>query len=552
VLFPLRQPRRHFQRMQQITEVLLRHGMGYVAAQLGLPLPRRIQPAAPPPETAAARVRAVLEDLGPTFIKLGQILSTRADILPAEWVEELSRLQDQVAPFPMDQVRAQIEAELGAPLETLFRWFDPEPIAAASVGQVHRAELMDGMQVVVKVQRPGLVDEVEGDLAVLTEIARLAEGRTAWGKVYSFTELVDHLAREMRAQLDYTVEGRHAEHVREVLADDPDVIVPAVYWTYTTPRVLTMEYIEGEKLSDVIARCPPLEERRRLALLLARAMTRQALRDGVYHADPHPGNLLVTLDGRLVFTDFGLVGFLDEPLRDALIGLVMGIIERDVTGMSLALQDLGVLTRPVPQRALQRDLQRLLQQYYEIPLSQISIGQTLQQMLSLAIKYGVQVPPELGQLSRTLITLEGVVRQLDPDLSLMEIAEPVAVELRRERFSMERISRELRRNAIITARLLDQLPTRLQVLLQRLEEGRLPVIIEQGDLDRNLPQIGRLVNRLAAALVISSTLLTAGVLLGLGAAPTWKEVSLPGLVGLLLGSLGGAWLMWSILRSGRL
>jgi len=552
VPFPLTQPRRRLQRMQQIAEVLLRHGLGYMATQIGLPLPQRIRPTEPVPETIPARVRATLEDLGPTFIKLGQLLSTRADILPPDWVEELSRLQDSVPPFPMDQVRAQIESELGAPLEALFPRFDPEPIAAASVGQVHRAELPDGTQVVVKVQRPGLAAEVEGDLAVLAEIARLAEGRTAWGKVYSFTELVDHLAREMREQLDYTIEGRHADHVREALADDPDVLVPMVYWAYTTPRVLTLEYIEGERLSDVIARCPEPEERRRLALVLARAMVRQALRDGVYHADPHPGNLLVTPDGRLVLMDFGLVGFLDEPLRDALIALVLGIVDHDPVGMSLALQDLGILTRPVPQRALQRDLQRLIRQYYEIPLSQVSVGQMLQQVLALAVKYGVQVPAELGQLVRTLMTLEGVVRQLDPDLSVMEIAQPVAAELRRERFSLDRLTREIRRNAIITARILDQLPTRLQVLLQRLEGGQLPVVIEQGDFDRNLPQISRLVNRLAAAMVIAGTLLSAGILLGFGVGPTWGDVSVLGLIGLALGTLGGAWLMWAILRSGRL
>lgn len=547
-----RQPRRQLARMHQIAEVLLRHGLGYMAAQIGLPLPRKAPPAVETTQTIPARVRAAMEELGPTFIKLGQLLSTRADLLPAEWIEELSQLQDQVAPVSIEVIRAQVEAELGSPLEALFRRFDPEPLAAASIAQVHRAELLDGTAVAVKVQRPGIAEEMEADLAVLAELARLAEGRTAWGKIYSFVEVVDHLAHELREQLDFVAEGRHAEHVREVLAGDPDVVIPMVYWTYTTARVLTLEYIEGDRLADVIARCPPLEERRRLAMALIRALVRQALRDGVYHADPHPGNIAVTVDGRLALLDFGLVGFLDEHLRDAATVLIWGMVERDSVTMALAVQDMGIITRPVSQRALQRDLQRLVQQYYDVPFSQISVGRMLQQVLSLATKYGVRVPPELGQVSRTLLTLEGVARQLDPDLELAEVAESIAGELRRERLSLQRIRRDLRHNLWMMGRLLDETPARLHVFLQRLETGQIPVSIEQGDLDRHLPQVTRIANRLSAAAVIAGTLVTAGILLGSGVGPEWRGLSVLGLIGLVLGSLGGAWLMWAILRSGRL
>jgi ubiquinone biosynthesis protein len=536
--------------MRQIAEVLLRHGLGFVAAQVGLPLPRRAPTARPAPDSLPGQVREVLEELGPTYIKLGQMLSTRPDILPPQWIEELALLQDQVPPFPAETAQAMIEAELGAPVAELFTGFDPVPIGSASIGQAHRADLANGEAVVIKVQRPGIADDMAADVEVMRELARLAEGRTAWGKVYSFPALVDQFARELREQLDFVTEGRHADHVREVLSGDPEVLVPSVYWTFTTGRVLTLQYLEGTRLSEVITGQTSPEGRRRLAIVLVRAMLRQAFRDGVYHADPHPGNLLLTLDGRLALMDFGLVGFLDENLRSALAGLSLGLVQRDAEEIALSLQDLGVLTRPVPQRALQRDIQYLLNQYYDVPLSEIPFAALMQEVLALAVKYGVQVQPELGQFVRTLIILEGVTQQLEPNLSLVELAEPVIEELRQERYSLDQIAGDLRRSSLLAARQINQLPTRIRAFLQRLEGGQLPIIIEQGDFDHNLPQVSRLLNRVVLGILVASLLLLAGLLLGLRTGPAWNGLSLLGLLMLAGGLAGVVWLLRAIARSG--
>jgi ubiquinone biosynthesis protein len=543
---------RQVQRMHQIAEVLLRHGLGYVAAQIGLPLDGGPKPAPTKPESLPSQVREALQELGPTYVKLGQMLSTRPDILPPDWIEELSLLQDRVPPVPIEQAQAVVEAELGAPVDQLFRNFDPVPIGSASIGQVHRADLITGEPVVVKVQRPNVREYMDDDLEVMREVARLAEGRTAWGKVYSPTALVEQFGRELHEQLDYTVEGRHAGRARAVLSGDSEVLVPDVYWTYSTAKVLTLEYMQGTRLSEVIGGQMSPEGRRRLAIVLVRSLLRQVYRDGMYHADPHPGNLLLTLDGRLALMDFGLVGFLDEGLRDAVAGLSLGLVQRDSEEIALAVQDLGMLTRPVPQRALQRDIQYLLYQYYDRPMNEIPFAEMVQQVLSIAIKYGVQVPPELGQFVRTLITLEGVVRQLDPNLSVVDLADPVIEELRHERYSADQIAGDLRRSALLAARQLNHMPARIRAFLQRLEGGQLPVIIEHGDFEHNLPHVSRLVNRLVASIMVASTLLLAGLLLGLDVGPAWGGLSVLGLSILTAGILGCIWLLRAILRSGEL
>ncbi|HEX9117248.1 MAG TPA: AarF/ABC1/UbiB kinase family protein [Anaerolineae bacterium] len=543
---------RQVQRTRRVADVLLRHGLGYVAGQLGLAVPRLNGHSADAPDHLPARVRAALTELGPTYVKLGQMLSTRADILPPDWVAELALLQDQVPPFSGEVARAQIEQELKAPVAGLFRRFEPEPFAAASIGQVHRAELMTGEEVVVKVQRPGIAEEMIADLAVLREMAHLAEGRTAWGKVYSFEAVVEQFGQELLAQLDFTVEGRHAERVAAAMLGDPAVLVPDVYWTYTTARVLTLEYIEGTPLNQVIAGKPAPEGRRRLAIVLVTAVLRQAFRDGVYHADPHPGNLLLTPDARLALMDFGLVGFLGETTRSALASLAFGLARRDAEEVTLALQDLGVTSRPVPQRQLQREIQYLLYRYSDLPLGEIPFTRTVQEILALAVKFGLKLPPELGQFVRTLLTLEGVVGQLDPGLSLVELAQPVVEELRQERFSVEDVLGDLRHNTLLAARQLDQLPARVRAFLQRLEGGQLPVIVEQGDFEHNLRDIGRLVNRVAAAIIAASALLLAGLLLGMHVGPSWAGMSILGLLVLALGGAGVLWLWLAILRSGRL
>jgi ubiquinone biosynthesis protein len=386
---------------------------------------------------------------------------------------------------------------------------------------------------------------------VLCELARIAEGRTVWGRLYSLSAVAEQFERELHEQLDYGVEARHAEHIRSTLAADPEVLVPRVHWTCSSARVLTVEYIEGTRLSDVIAESESPEGRRRLAVVLARAMLRQAFRDGVYHADPHPGNLLLAPDGRLALMDFGLVGFLDERMRAALAGLSLGLVQRDAEEVVLSLQDLGVAPSAVARRPLQRDVEYLLLQYGDRQLDAIPFAGMVQDVLTLARKYGLQIPPELGQFVRTLFTLEGVIRQLDGSLSLVELAEPVVQELAQERFAFDRMAGDVRRSTLLAARQVTRLPAQARAFLQRLEGGQLPIVVEQGDFEGNLRQVGRLVNRVVVALLAASLLLLAGLLIGLDAGPQWQGLSILGLILLATGLAGAAWVLAAVVRGGR-
>ena len=491
----------------------------------------------PPPE----RLRLALEELGPTAVKLGQMLSTRPDLLPPQFIGELEKLQDAVPPFSQAEVQALVKAELGVLPEEIFAAFEPEPLAAASLAQVHQARLWGGEEVVVKIQRPGVEQKIETDLEILRELAQFTERHSDWGKLYRPTEIVEEFARTVHEELDFKNEGRNIEQFRRNFADDPSVYIPKVYWEYTSRRILVLERLQGIKISHFDQLEASGLDRRIIATNLARAILRQILIHGFFHADPHPGNILVTGDGTIVFMDFGMVGYLDEYMKRKLVEIVRALVYRDVDRIAQGLLEIGLVPFQIDLRALRYDIARLLRRYYNVPLSQIPIGECLNEAFSLAYKYRVRIPPDLVRLARTLVILESVTMQLDPELSIVDVAEPFARELLRQRFSSRRLRESLTRSFAELATLVETLPWGINQLTRLLENGELRLRLEPAT--QQPPPRENLGSRLALALVTAASIFGSVLLIQIDKGPALWGMSIFGLIGLAASALLALWLV---------
>ena len=548
--------RRHIARYREVANILSRHGFGLVLDRLGLyrfvPFPRRVfrlspsgRAPLPPPE----RLRLALEELGPTAVKFGQMLSTRPDLLPPQFIRELEKLQDAVPPFSQAEVRALVEAELGIRPEEIFAAFEPEPLAAASLAQVHQAKLWGGEEVVVKIQRPGVEQKIETDLEILRELAQFTERHSDWGKLYRPTEIVEEFAHTVHEELDFKNEGRNIEQFRRNFADDPSVYIPKVYWKYTSRRILILERLQGIKISNLDQLEASGLDRRTIAANLARAILRQILIHGFFHADPHPGNILVTGDGTIVFMDFGMVGCLDEDMKRKLVEIVRALEYRDVDRIAQGLLEIGLVPLQIELRALRYDIARLLRRYYNVPLSQIPIGQCLNEAFSLAYKYQVRIPPELVRLARTLVILESVTMQLDPELSIVDVAEPFGRELLRQRFSSRRLRESFTRSFAELATLVETLPWGINQLTRLLENGELRLRLEP--VTQQPPPRENLGSRLALALVTAAGIFGSVLLIQIDKGPALWGMSIFGLIGLAASALLALWLVALIALSRR-
>ncbi|ADU51472.1 ABC-1 domain-containing protein [Thermaerobacter marianensis DSM 12885] len=503
--------------------------------------------------TLGVHLRQALEELGPTFVKLGQLLSTRPDLLPPEVLRELGRLQDRVPAFPFEEAAAQIEQELGRPVHQLFARFDPRPLAAASIGQVHAAQLPDGRPVVVKVQRPGIRHTIEADLALLMDLAELAERYSPWAAFYPFRDIAAELAASLRAELDFVREGRNAQRLARLLAGRPEVRVPQVIWEYTTPRVLTLERLEGAKLSEVGGLEPAAA--RRLARTLVDAVLDPLFRAGFFHADPHPGNILLLPGGRVGLVDFGITGQLDRTTRRRLAGAVIALWRGDAGALLQAVEGLATVPPGTDRRRLRRDLELLLDRYGDVPLSQLDLTEMLPVFFELLRRHRVRVPADLALVGKTLLSLQGVVRAIDPDLSVLDLARPMGRRLLRQYLSPAEVGRRWLDRWEERAEPLLDLPAQLHGLLVEARAGRPVFKVEVVGREELYQGLSRLVNRLAfSVLLLSFTILMAALVVA-GALVGRSEPVLrfPFLeVGVAVLALATAALLWAIVRSGRL
>lgn len=510
---------RRARRYRQITRIILKHGLGHLFGAVGFgklfPFTHRKNRQIVH-DSPAKRLSHALWELGPTFIKLGQFLSTRADILPEEYVRELSKLQDTVPPASREEVQKAVEKEFGRPLEEIFVSFAPDPLGSASIAQVHEARLLSGEEVVVKVRRPGVTETIAVDTAILRDIARFAEKHTTWGKVYPLTDMVAEFQRVLREECDFIIEAQHAETFRRNLTGNEAVIIPRIFWAYSKPGVLVLERIRGTKISDFDALDKQGFERRHLARLLAETVLQQMLLDGFFHGDPHPGNIYVLPGEKIAFVDFGIVGHLGPTLKEQVGWLVVGLTQKNaeiVSRIVLQMQLTSELTNPA---ALKRDIEILQQKYYEVPISLINLSEAFYDMLRVAYRHRLRVPAELTLMVKTLTAADGLIRQLDPGISIAEIAVPIGRKFITARFGIDALKQLFLNELPTHLYLLTRLPKQITALLESAARGELRFKQENPDLRRLAERLDKNLSKLIFGLLTVTFSVAAFLLVGKG------------------------------------
>ncbi|MCR8659602.1 ABC1 kinase family protein [Paenibacillus endoradicis] len=549
---------RHVMRYRVIASTIARYGFGLVSDEIGS---RRRNIFAGNKTTnewhmksLGERICLLLEELGPTFVKLGQIASTRPDLIPAEILKELETLQDHVQPFPYNEVASIIEKELGAPIESLFKHFSITPLAAASIGQVHRATLKDGNDVVVKIQRPDIQRLIETDLEILIDWARLTEGAVEWAKHYRLREIIEELSVALLLELDYSLEARNTEKFVELSACIDYLYVPNVFRGYSTKRILTTAYIDGVNLSDD-------EELKRQGLdlkLLAERMTNaifhQILVEGIFHGDPHPGNVMALPDGRLAMIDFGMIGRLSASMKHHFATFVIALRNQSTRGVIRAINQMGVVPDEVDVNKLYSDVDELREKYYNVPLNQTSIGTAVSDLFNVAYKHRIKIPTELTLLGKCLLTMEGVVTALDPNISIFDIAEPFGKKLLLERLNPKRILQNISEEIPEYIDMVKEIPLHLKQLTRMLSNGRLRIDLESPQVTMLLEKLDRISNRLAFSIVmLALSIVMCGLIIGTSIMHSqsilWRMPVIE--IGFVVTIFMFVLLIYSIFRSGR-
>jgi len=550
---------RHLRRYREIAEILADHGFGALLTQLGvserLNLPRRLIRHKPVPEdelTLPIRARTTLEDLGPTFVKLGQILSTRSDLVPPEYLVELRRLQDNVSPLPWDVIWPQIESELDGSIDKLFLDIDPVPIASASLAQVHAARLLDGTEVVIKVLRPGIEKTINLDLDILYDLAQLAEERTPLGKRYDLMDFAEEFSFALKGELDFRKEGRNADRFREQFEKNKYTHVPQIYWEHTTQRVLVQERLRGIKIDDYDALDAAGFDRKELAQRAADMVLQEVLDDGFFHADPHPGNLLIMDGGIIGVMDFGTMGRIEKSERMTLARLLIVAVQMDVDGIVDQLIRMGVADYGVDRTGLGRDLRRSIMRYYGLPLNEIPAMEVWEGLEPVIYEYNLRVPSDYWLLIKTVVIMEGVGLGLDPEFDMLAAAKPYMGRLFRQLWMPSTWGSSLLRMGTDWMDLAGSFPRQSTHILKQLEHGDLEIRIRIPELEEINRDLNRIVNRLIYSILVAAMTLALALLIpNLDLTWPWSLVTWVILLGFLGISYLGLRLMWSIWRSNR-
>jgi ubiquinone biosynthesis protein len=565
---------RDLSRLHDIAAILIRYGFGDLVSRMGLTHALERAGKAlhrddaakyahlPPP----VRVRRALEEMGPTFIKLGQVLATRVDLFEPEWIAEFGKLQDSAPPVPYADIRQQLTEDLGAAPEEIFAHFDTEPLAAASIAQVYRARLEDGSEVIVKVRRPGIRPVIEADLRWLMRLAELAEGESQELRSFRPSEVVRQFSLSLRRELDFSVECRNAEHIAQNFADyslpdQPDdaqnatpepspIVIPRVYWQWTGERVCVQEYIDGIPGRKLEAVDQAGLDRKQLARLGARAVLKMIVEDGFFHADPHPGNVFYLPGNRIAFIDFGMVGRLTEERREQLIRLLLGLVQHEpkrIMDVMLDWTGEGVLDEP----GLALEIQTFLDQYHGLSLKQISLGGMLSDLVSILRQHHLSLPADLALLVKAFISLEGMGRELDPDFDIAGEAMPMLEQSLRARYTPAALFKRGSRAVVEALSLISSLPHDLSRLLRAARRGRLEIHIDVTHLKHVGNQLDGAANRMTVGIVVAALIVGSSIVMTVPGGPSLFGLPFFGLFGFLCAMFGGLWLLLSIWKSNR-
>lgn len=550
---------RSIRRYWNIARVLSAYGFDHMLEMLGLTdmvarskrlLRREITDIAH--LSAAERMRLALEELGPTFIKLGQLLSTRPDIIPKPFIHEFEKLQDSVPCFSFDELRVQVERELAAPVTAFFSDIDPVPLAAASIAQVHRARLTTGEEVVIKVRRPGVVELVESDISALMGLAYLAERHVAGSELYDPVGVVREFARTIRREMDFTREGHTIEKMGENFARTTWLHFPRVHWHQTSRGVLTLEYVDGIKVSDLDTLDRAGLDRTIIARRGADAFLEMVLNHGFFHGDPHPGNVLILPDNVICLLDYGIVGRLDEDLKSFISDILLAIVNRDVDEVVSQLLFAGDISDNLNVRGLKRDLATFIDSYYEIPLHDIEVGRMLLEFIEIVTLYNIRIQPDLMLLIKALVIVEGMGRNLNPEFDMIEHLRPFMEKAWRQKFSPRRISRDINSIMLSYLNFARDLPRDLKEIVNRINRNKFKIDLEHRGLDKFTTDFDRSVNRLSSSLILAALIVGSSIIMQTSRGPQLLGFPMLAFLGYTVAGVIGLWLVYAIIRSGRL
>jgi ubiquinone biosynthesis protein len=547
----------HLHRYRQIAEVLTKHGFGYLLGLLGLdrflPFHQELlgQSSGNQTLTPPQHIRVALEELGTTFIKLGQLLSTRPDLLPPEYLLEFAKLQDEAPPFDSGEARAIIETELGQSVETLFSNFESEPLAAASIGQVHAARLLNGTEVILKVRRPDVVKQLEEDLEILHNAAAALNRRWELAKRYDLLGLAQEFALTLRAELDYIREGQNAERFAANFAKDQTVHIPRIFWETTTSRVLTQERIRGIKVSEISALDEFGIDRAELAKRGTRAILKMIFEDGFFHADLHPGNFFVQPNDCFGLVDLGMVGTVNEKTQDYLANLILALTRQDFDRLTEAVLEMEATKQRVDRAELRRDLEHLVKPYFGLPLGQINLTPLFNDTFAVIRRHRLNLPSHLALLVKTIIIAEGIGTRLDPNFHLIEVIEPYADQLMLRLFSPRRMIKKLGQAGVDVARLGVEIPQQLRQILTEIERGGFEVGMKPNAFEPLITRLERLANRIVLGVIAAAFIVGLAILLSVFRPSGWERwLGTLFAIGFFFATVLGVYLAWSILRSG--
>ncbi|MCX9085132.1 MAG: AarF/ABC1/UbiB kinase family protein [Candidatus Methanoperedens sp.] len=552
----------YVRRYRQIVDVMVKHGFGYLVDRFGLRPFRSIREKLFGPRplkeqmlllSEAQRLRLALEELGPTFIKFGQILSTRHDLIPREYINEFEKLQDNVQPFEFPKARKVIEKELGGKrIEDIFLKFNPEQIASASIGQVYLATLLTGEEVAVKVMRPGIEDIIETDLSILMSMARFAQKHIKESKFFNPVGFVDEFSRIIRLEIDYTHEAQNADKFFLNFKDSDTVIIPGMFWKYTTKHVLCQEFLEGIKITDIEKIKARGLDLRKISVDLSYAYLKMIFEDSFYHADPHPGNILVSPEGKIIFLDFGMAGHIDPLLRENLANLIISIQLNDIDVLIEALTELGLISDIGSESPLLKiKLEELLVKYYDLSSKFIDPAAFLQDLVNIFAGTRGRVPTNIMLLSKTLIIREEISRKLDPEHNFGELTETYVKKMLNDRAKASHIFREAEKMISDLFRLMKNFPRRVNHLLSKAEKGTLKLELEHLGLDGLVEELDIISNRLSFSMIIAALIVGSSLIIQSRMSPSLFGVPFLGIMGFLIAGFLGVGLLISIIRSGK-
>jgi ubiquinone biosynthesis protein len=542
-------------RSQQVASTFTRHGLGMLlnrsetASSDGTGLHpsfssnRRAQ---------ASQIVQALGELGPTFIKFGQALSARSDILPPEYIEALNSLQDLVPPAPFEQVKKVLQTELGKDPQVLFAELNPEPIASASIGQVYAARLWGGDEVVVKIVRPEAEKTFEQDLEILGDMAAWASRHTAIGELYDLPVLIEELAYTVRAEFDYQREGHNADLFRSNFADDPNIYIPVVYWEYTTRQVITLERVHGLKINNLAGLDAARIDRQKVAENLMTFALRQIFDFRMYHADPHPGNFFVQPDASLAVVDFGMVGRINERTKRTFLGIAQAVERQDSFMLVDELLEAGIYNHGVDRRSFARELERLMDHVSSSSIRDLSASQVMQEMMSIVLRNGLQLPGELVAMTRAITISEGTGTLLYPDFNLFSFAAPHLREFWKEERSPKAMGPRITAAALDGFELGLDFPRRVQRLMTLLERGEFQVNLKKDEADELLGKLQAMTNRITLGMILAAVIISLSLVTVVYQNETWQAIGnfIFGFA-LISSIIFGIWLVWSMIRSRR-